>query len=170
MLNLLNMRATMRNRMTGIIVIAVVSVLVCPSILLAAGTTIDVSAVILSKSQCKFSSNTNTMSFGNIDPTLGATYNVVVNIIFSCKGSAPIAAYSIADDNGLHSVVAGEKRMKHSALNVFMPYSVTLNPLNGTIPKNTDTTLTVTGTLTPADYGAAVAGTYNDTFNISIVP
>jgi hypothetical protein len=61
--------------------------------------------------------------------------------------------------------------MRHTTITTeYLPYSLTLNPISGTVPKNTDQTLTITGTVKGVDYQDALAGSYSDTAVISIAP
>ena len=52
----------------------------------------------------------------------------------------------------------------------YIPYSLTMTPLNGNAPKNVPQTLTVDGTINGADYATAEIGAYVDTVVISILP
>lgn len=81
-----------------------------------------------------------------------------------------MATYLIVSDDGLYSSGANAPRMRHG-VNVaqFMPYSITL-PQSGTVPKNTNQTLTVTGTVLVADFQNALAGAYSDTVILTITP
>jgi hypothetical protein len=61
--------------------------------------------------------------------------------------------------------------MRHTTITTeYLPYSLTLNPTSGTVPKNTDQTLTITGKVKGVDYQDALAGSYSDTVVISIAP
>jgi hypothetical protein len=52
----------------------------------------------------------------------------------------------------------------------FLPYFLALNPATGNVPKNTNQTLTVTGTIRRSDFQDAYAGTYTDTVVLTIIP
>jgi spore coat protein U-like protein len=52
----------------------------------------------------------------------------------------------------------------------FLPYFLALNPATGTVPKNTNQNLTITGTIRKSDFQDASAGTYADTVVLSILP
>ena len=138
---------------------------------LAASSSLTASAVVLSKNQCRFLTNNFTLDFGNLVPTSGATVNASATVNFRCQGSTPIASYSISEDDGLHSTGPGLKRMQHSVDGTqHIPYSLTLGPISGNVPKNTSQTLTVDGTINGADYQFARLGTYADLVVISILP
>lgn len=130
-----------------------------------------VSATVLSKSNCKFNSATSAVNFGNLNP--GNSTDVTANtaITFRCIGSAPIATFSITQDDGLYESGPSANRMRHATITTeYLPYTLTLNPASGTVAKNTVQTLTITGTVKASDYGIASAGAYADTVVISIVP
>ncbi len=129
------------------------------------------SATILSKNQCRFLSNNFTLDFGNLAPTSGASVNASATVDFRCRGSDPVASYSISDDDGLHETGPNANRMQ-SAVNpaIYIPYSLSLNPLNGNALKNVSQTLTVSGTINGPDYQFAIPGVYTDLVVISILP
>jgi len=132
---------------------------------------VAVTATVLSKSQCKFNSKTSTLNFGNLDPANPIDKTTSTSITFRCGGSAPNATFSITDDDGLYETDPDANRMRHTTISTkYLAYSLTLNPTSGTVPKNTDQTLTITGTVRGVDYQDALAGIYSDTVVISIAP
>jgi hypothetical protein len=60
--------------------------------------------------------------------------------------------------------------MRHAAAPEFLPYSLLLNPVSGTIPKNAPGTLTISGTVRWADFRGSMAGAYMDSVVVSILP
>lgn len=139
---------------------------------LAAGTNaVSVSATVLSKSICLFNSATSTLNFGSLDPANPVNVTTSTTIIFRCVGSAPLATFFISDDDGLYETGPDANRMGHTVLPAqFLPYSLTLSPTTATVPRLTNQTLTVTGTVLGVDYQAAYPGSYSDTVIITIVP
>lgn len=134
-------------------------------------TTISVTATILSKSNCKFNSNTGTLNFGNLDPANPVDRTVSTTVTFVCRGSEPSATFSITDDDGLYETAPNANRMRHTTVTTeYLPYSLTLNPTSGTVPKNVDQTLTISGTVKGTDYQNAYVGNFSDTVIISINP
>jgi hypothetical protein len=132
---------------------------------------VSVTATVLSKSQCKFNSKTSNLNFGNLDPANPIDKTTSTSITFRCGGSAPNATFSITDDDGLYETGPDANRMRHTTITTeYLPYSLTLNPTSGTVPKNTDQTLTITGKVKGVDYQDALAGSYSDTVVISIAP
>ena len=87
-----------------------------------------------------------------------------------CQGSAATASYAITADNGLYGTGPGQPRMRHAVTPTeFLPY--TLNtPLTGTAPKNVDTNVVITGTITPAQFQNALAGNFSDTIVLTLLP
>lgn len=151
--------------------IAIALLFLLPSLCPAASSTLTVSATVLSKSNCKFSTATSALAFGSLDPGNPVDVTVSTTIGFRCMGSAPVATFLITDDDGLHEILPAGNRMQHVALPAqFLPYEMTLAPVTGTVPKNVPQTLTVTGTVRGASYQNAYAGNYADTVVISIAP
>jgi len=132
---------------------------------------VAVTATVLSKNECKFNSKTATLNFGNLYPANPIDKTTSTSITFRCGGSAPNATFSITDDDGLYETGPDANRMRHTTVTTeYLLYSLTLNPTSGTVPKNTDQTLTITGTVKGVDYQDALAGSYSDTVVISIAP
>lgn len=137
----------------------------------SAGTrTLTVAATVISKNNCRFRSGPAAINFGALDP--GNTNDVTrtASMRFRCQGSAPMATFAFSTDDGLYESAPGATRMKHATENEFLPYSLSLSPLSGTVPKGEENTLTITGTVTSANYRSASAGNYRDTVVISIAP
>ena len=132
---------------------------------------VAVTATVLSKSECKFNSKTSNLNFGNVDPANPIDKTTSTSITFRCGGSPPSATFSITDDDGLYETGPDANRMRHTTVTTeYLLYSLTLNPTSGTVPKNTDQTLTITGTVKGVDYQDALSGSYSDTVVISITP
>lgn len=132
---------------------------------------VAVTATVLSKSECKFNSKTSNLNFGNLDPVNPIDKTTNTSITFRCGGSAPSATFSVTDDDGLYETGPNANRMRHTTITTeYLPYSLTLNPTSGTVPKNTDQTLTITGTVKGVDYQDALSGSYSDTVVISVAP
>lgn len=137
----------------------------------AATAMVNVSATILSKSNCQFTTASAALNFGSLDPTNPVNKSVNVPINFVCRGSAPVATFFISDDDGLYETGPNTKRMRHSAnLTAFLPYSITLNPVTGNADKNVNQILTITGTVLGADYRFATSGSYADVVTLTINP
>jgi spore coat protein U-like protein len=132
--------------------------------------TLTMSATVLSKNVCKFNSTATALNFGTIDPTTTAPVTVTLSLSYRCNGSDPVATWSVGSDNGLHETGPGQPRMQHTTSPAFyLPYSLSF-PASGTAPRNVNQTMTVTGTVAPAAFAAAIAGSYSDTLVLSILP
>jgi spore coat protein U-like protein len=137
----------------------------------AATTTINVSATILSKSNCKFSTNMANLAFGNLDPLAAPDVTRQATLTFVCNGKDDPATYLITDDDGQHETGLNRNRMQHGVVpSAYLLYSFALNPASGTVPKGMTQTLTVTGTLFGNDYRVAIEGTYTDVVTLTINP
>ena len=130
-----------------------------------------VTATVLSKSQCKFNSNSSSLNFGSLDPVNAVDKTVDTTITFRCGGSAPNATFFVSDDDGLYETGPDANRMRHATNTAeYLLYTFTLDPASGTVPKNTNQTLTISGTVRGSDYQDAIAGNFSDSVVISISP
>ena len=133
---------------------------------------LTVTATVISRGNCRFNSSTATLNFGSLDPANSVDQNTTTTINFSCKGNgnAPIT-YSVTDNDGLYKTGPDAPRMRHSTqVSEYLPYTLSCNPSSGSVPKNTDQNLTVSGTVRSTDYQKAYAGDYSDTVILSINP
>lgn len=151
--------------------LAAFALLVSAQALAAGSHTIDVSAVVLSKNTCRFTTAGPTaLAFPAIDPAQAGNSVASASTTFRCNGSSAVAVYSVTSDDGLNETGLGQPRMLHTtAAGNFLPYSLNL-PANGSTPRNVVTTLTVTGTITPAQFANALPGSYTDTVVMTIQP
>lgn len=135
-------------------------------------TTMAVSATVVSNSNCRFTAPASTtLAFGTIDPSGLSNVTATGSLVLRCAGSAPMATFALTDDSGLYETGAGAYRMQHAVTaTAFLGYSVSYSPQSATVPKNTNQTITVTGTITAAQYGNAIAGNYTDTITVTVSP
>ncbi|MGE5188863.1 MAG: spore coat protein U domain-containing protein [Gemmatimonadota bacterium] len=140
----------------------------------ASSAAVSVSAVILPKSNCRFSTKAATLAFGNLDPGAAvapADVTVSAPLVFRCNGGPPTTMFLVTDDDGQNETVPGGNRMRHATLpGTFLPYAFSVAPGSGSIPRNTPQTVTVTGTVRGADYRDAVPGDYADAVVVAIDP
>ena len=135
----------------------------------ANSTNMGVSATVLSKSNCKFPNGSIALAFGAIDPSGSANAVASSTTTFTCAGSAATATFLINQDGGLYN--ASGNRLQHATVaGTFLPYTLSLTPTTGTVPKNVTQTLTLGGMIAPADYQQAIAGNYADTVTLTISP
>jgi Spore Coat Protein U domain len=139
----------------------------------ASGTTpLTVNAQILGT--CKVTTVPGTLNFGTIDPSTNV--NATASTTFAMKCTNGTVATAPTDDNGLHFSVT--KRMLHPTIaNTFLSYAVAyvVPGFTGTGfgAGSTADTVTINGTITPAQFQNAVAtaGTnYTDTVTITVNP
>jgi len=132
---------------------------------------VSIGATVLSASNCKFQAGSGSaLSFGSVDPSSGTNATASVTVVVRCGGSAPSATYAVTANDGLHSTGPAQRRMRHSATPTeFLTYSVT-SPVSGTIPKNVNTAVVVEGTITPAQFQNAIAGSFTDTVVLTLAP
>lgn len=132
--------------------------------------TLTLSATVLSKNVCKFNTTATALNFGTIDPTSTAPVTVSLSLSYRCNGSDAVATWSVGSDDGLNETGPGQPRMRHTTSPAFyLPYSLSF-PASGNAPRNVNQTMTVTGTVMPAAFAAAIAGSYSDTLVLSILP
>jgi spore coat protein U-like protein len=127
---------------------------------------VDVAAVVLSKNQCKFKTAATSLDFGQLDPSNPVVRNASTTIDFSCKGSAGVASFLMTDDGGLNSY----HLVHQTDATQTIPYALTLTPASGTIPKNVNQTLTISGSIQGADYQTVLIGLYADTVIVTLQP
>lgn len=151
--------------------IALLMIGVSTSIHAASQIPLTLSVTLLSKSQCKFNTASATLAFGNLDPGNPIDVTTTATLGFRCIGSAPVATYVISDDDGLNELGIDGNRMQNLAdPAAYLPYTLSLSPTSGSVPKKTDQTLTFTGTVTGSSYSGAVPGSYSDTMVVTLLP
>jgi spore coat protein U-like protein len=126
---------------------------------------------------CKVTTPPGTLNFGTINPSGAANVAATTTFVMKCtKGTISTAA---TDDGGSHSF-AGGKRMQHSATaGAFLPYSIVYIGSAGFTGQGFgaaagNQTVTVSGTITPAQFQTALvttgAQTYTDIVTITVNP
>lgn len=141
------------------------------AVAVADGTVVSVSAFVVSKSNCRFRTSSAALPFGPLDASLSSDRVVTATLDFRCQGSAPFASFIFSSDDGLHESGPNRPRMGHATVsNEYLPYSLGLSPASGAIAKGSTGTLTLTGTVTPADVAGAMAGSFSDTVTLTLQP
>jgi hypothetical protein len=133
---------------------------------------ISLSATVLSRSNCRFSppNATTTLNFGNLNPANPSAVTASTTINYRCGGSAPMATFMITADDGQHSIDGSRSLQSESDPDSHIHYAVSLCTQSATIPRNTDQTLTVTGTINGDAYLSASPGSYADILTLLINP
>lgn len=133
--------------------------------------TVSVGATVLSKNNCKFKApGAATLAFGNINPASNANATATATLTLRCGGASPMVTYALNHDSGLHKTGVNANRLKHTTLNEFLAYTLTLTAASGSIPKNAEKVITLTGTMTPANFQNATPGAYADTIVLTLSP
>lgn len=140
----------------------------------AGGTTpLPVQAKILSV--CKVTTAPGTLDFLTIDPSSVANATATTSLIMKCSNGTTSTAAT--DDNGLYFNVT--KRMQHTTVGNFLAYAVAYVNDSGFAGTGfggaaTTRTVTINGTITPAQFQNALATTgaqvYTDTVTITVNP
>lgn len=131
---------------------------------------LTLSATVLSRNVCRFNSTATALNFGVIDPTSTAPVTATLSLVYRCNGSDAVATWTVSSDDGLNETGAGQPRMQHTTTpGNFLAYSLGF-PGAGSAPRNVNQAMTVTGTVFPASFSTAIAGSYSDTLVLSILP
>lgn len=144
----------MKRMKLAALTLSLVGILTAGNALAADTATVDVSATVLGT--CNFATANPTMVFGDIDPTSGLTYSATANLIFTCTNGS---AYTLSD------VAAPSIAFDQAGLS----YSVAAYALGGA-GTGIAQTVPLIGSITPAQYASATAGSYTDTLTVNILP
>ena len=124
---------------------------------------------------CKVTAAPATLDFGSIDPSGGA--NATASTTFTMKCSNGTTSTAASDDGGLN--FSGTKRLQHTVAGNFLGYAIAYSNDTGFSGAGfggatASQTVTINGTITPAQYGSALATTgvqvYSDTVTITVNP
>jgi len=144
---------------------------ICSSALAGGTTNMTVNAQILAT--CKIIAPVGVLNFGIIDPSGVANVTTTTTFTTKCSNGTVETA---STDNGGNNLLAGQKRMQTTApAGKFLAYGVsyagdttTGQGFGGAV---TASTVTVTGTITPAQFQNATANaTYTDLVVITVSP
>jgi spore coat protein U-like protein len=131
--------------------------------------TIVVTATVLSKNNCRFSTATTNLAIG-INPASTAPAMASTTLSLRCTGSGAVAVWSLANDNGLHGSGPASLRMQHQAqATQYLPYGLSY-AASGSVAKNVWQDIAVTASVQPADFANAVAGSYSDSVTLTLLP
>jgi len=136
-----------------------------------AASVLSVTATVVSNNNCRFNTGSSYLNFGTLDPGNPSDKTVNTSVTFRCGGSSPIATFSITHDSGLYETGPGEPRMRNTSVTTeYLPYTLSLSPTSGTVPRFTNRTLTISGTVQGSQFQKAYVGNYRDRVAISIEP
>ena len=155
------------------IAIITLSILVVASLSYAADSNVvSVTATVISRGYCEFSTNPSPLNFGNLDPSNPSDVTTTASVSFRCFRWFIFPVTFFIDDDGLYETGPNANRMHHTSVTTeYLPYNLTLSPQSGTITGNlANHTLTITGIVRGVNYQDARMGNYSDTVTLSIVP
>ena len=143
----------------------------------AANSTLSVSATVLAKNGCSFSTPASFMNFGALAQVPGVDGNVAAPITIRCIGNKAVNAMKITRDGGQNPAGIAS-RMKHATGAVFLPYSISRagvawNPgasISFPLPNSTDFIFNLDGRVLSADIMNAQIGAYSDVVLMTITP
>ena len=168
------MNTTFKSIKSAALASAVLSAVLMSTGAYAGGTTpLTVNAKI--SGVCKVTTVPGTLDFGTIDPSGVANATATTTFVMKCSNGTTSTAAT--DDGGLNFSVT--KRMQHTVAGNFLAYSVAyVNDIGfagaGFGGAALARTITINGTITPAQYAGALATTgaqvYADTVTITVNP
>jgi len=136
-----------------------------------AANILSVTATVVSRNNCRFNTGTSSLDFGTLDPGNPSDKTVNTSVTFRCGGSGNPATFTITHDSGLYETATDAPRMRNATVTTeYLPYTLTLSPTSGSVPRNTNRTLTISGTVPGTEFQNAYAGNYRDRVVISIEP
>jgi Spore Coat Protein U domain len=142
-----------------------------------AGGTTSLTVNALISGTCKVTTAPATLNFGTIDPSSLVNATATTTFVMRCsKGTTSTAA----TDNGGQNFAAGVKQMKHSVTAAaLLPYAIAYSGDVGLVGAGfggaaASSTVTITGTITPAQFNGALATNgaeiYTDSVTITVNP
>lgn len=144
----------MKKMKLAALALSLVGILAAGNAFAADTATVDVSATVLGS--CSFNVANPVMAFGNIDPTSGATYPATADLNFTCTNGT---AYTLDDVSGTNKPFA----------QAGLTFDVAGYTLNGS-GTGAAQTVTLNGSIAPAQYASATAGSYTQTLTVNINP
>ena len=135
----------------------------------ADGHSLTVSATVLSKNHCRFSTASSTLAL-SIDPSSSTPATASGTLSLRCVGSDPVTTWSLSGNSGLHGASPAARKLRHGATPTeLLSYSLTF-PASGTVARNIWQSVAVTATVQPADFQNASSGLYSDQVTLSLLP
>jgi len=133
------------------------------------GHQLTVSAVVLTKSNCRFTTASSSLSLA-INPASTSAVSASASVSFRCTGSVLFPTWALLNNSGLHGTGPTGLRMRHtSAPSEFLPYTLSY-PTSGSLIWGFLRTVTVTATVAAADYQNVLPGAYSDRVTLSLLP
>jgi hypothetical protein len=132
--------------------LAIISILAAGNALAAGSATVSVSAAVLAS--CSLDASTYNLAFGDIDPALTGAKTATADLTIACNG----ADWTLTGASHTDKAMTGPGTLTYSVT----PSATSGTGLGGTVTLNASIAQTV--------YQAALAGSYTDSFTISVNP
>ena len=160
----------MRCAARKLILAAMAGVLMAPASAAGAdGHSLTVSATVLSKNNCRFSTAASTLALA-IDPASSSPVSASSTLSVRCTGSAAFTTWSLSGNSGLHGASPAARRLRHGTNPAeLLAYSLSF-PASGAVARNVWQSVTLTAAVQPADFQNASVGLYSDQVTLSLLP
>lgn len=119
-------------------------------------------------SMCKFSAASTPLAFGAIDPSLASDKTVTANVLYKCTKGTPSAG--VTTTGGLTRNMTGVSPLVNADTLAYTLAFTGGTQVGAGFGAGNDRTLVVTGTITPAQYNDAAAGSYSENVTLNITP
>jgi hypothetical protein len=117
---------------------------------------------------CKFSVASTPLAFGAIDPSLASDKVVKANVLYKCTKGTTSAV--VTATGGLTRNMTGLSPLASSDTLAYTLAFAGGTQVGAGFGTGNDRTLEVTGTITPAQYNNAAAGSYSEDVTLNITP
>lgn len=130
-----------------------------------------VTAKVASKTGCLIlNAGSPRLDFGTIDQASTANATATTTVVVRCRGNL-VVHWTLGADNGLNPTGAGVRRLRHATIaGELMPYTLGLSPDDGwsILFGTSNTTVTLSGTITPANFQSVASGDYTDSVKLTL--
>ncbi|NDY92124.1 spore coat protein U domain-containing protein [Ideonella livida] len=131
---------------------------------------VRVTAVVLPRDRCTWTSASSGLDFGPLQPQAAAA-TATATLRLQCQGSSPVARYAVSADTGENAPSSsGTPQLRHVENGALLPYRVEVEPAEATIARHSEQTITLRARMAGQDLSKAPAGTYQDRLVITLMP
>ena len=110
---------------------------------------------------CTFRTVGSALNFPSLDPSAAGTVTAFMDVNVKCVPAILSPTWSFSGANG-----SAPLQMKHSAQNVYIPYTITTTFIGG----NVNETWRISGTILGVNYQNAWVGSYTDILTATVTP
>jgi len=132
---------------------------------------LPVTATVMSRTGCLFLNSSNPrLDFGTIDQASASNATAATTVTVRCRGNL-LTRWTLTVDDGLYSTGTNARRLRHATMTgELMPYALTVTPTAGwsVLFGASNTTIDITGSITPANFQTVAAGDYSDTVKLTL--